>query len=50
MSELAKAKSPEASTLLASIGESTISMQENMSDIVWAIKSENDPLKMYCNA
>ena len=42
MSELAKAKSPEASPLLASIGESTISMQENMSDIVWAIKSEND--------
>ncbi len=42
MSELAKAKSPQASTLLASIGESTISIQENMSDIVWAIKSEND--------
>jgi signal transduction histidine kinase len=42
MSELAKAKSPEASTLLASIEESTISMQENMSDIVWAIKSKND--------
>jgi signal transduction histidine kinase len=42
LSELAKVKSPEASTLLASIGESTVSMQENMSDIVWAIKSEND--------
>lgn len=42
MSELAKAKAPEASHLLASIGESTLSMQENMSDIVWAIKSEND--------
>lgn len=42
MSELAKVKSPEASTLLTSIGESTISMQENMSDIVWAIKSEHD--------
>jgi signal transduction histidine kinase len=42
MSELAKAKSPEASSLLASIGESTISVQENMSDIVWAIKSENE--------
>lgn len=42
MSELAKAKSPEASGLLASIGESTITVQENMSDIVWAIKSEND--------
>lgn len=42
MSELAKIKSPEASSLLSSIGESTISMQENMSDIVWAIKAEND--------
>jgi signal transduction histidine kinase len=42
MSELAKTKLPEASTLLTSIGESTASMQENMSDIVWAIKSEND--------
>ncbi len=42
MSELAKARSPQASTLLASIGESTISIQENMSDIVWAIKAEND--------
>ena len=42
MSELAKAKSPEALSLLASIGESTITIQENMSDIVWAIKSEND--------
>lgn len=42
MNELAKAKSPEALPLLASIGESTITIQENMSDIVWAIKSEND--------
>lgn len=42
LSELAKEKSPEAVSLLTSIGESTISMQENMSDIVWAIKSEND--------
>lgn len=42
MSELAKMKSPEVSTLLESIGESTISIQENMSDIVWAIKSENE--------
>lgn len=42
LSELAKEKSPEAKSLLTSIGESTISMQENMSDIVWAIKSEND--------
>jgi two-component system, NarL family, sensor histidine kinase UhpB len=50
LSELAKEKSPEAVSLLTSIGESTISMQENMSDIVWAIKSENDCLKMYCIA
>ena len=42
MAELAKTRSAEAPTLLASIGESTISMQENMGDIVWAIKSEND--------
>lgn len=42
MSELARKKSPEASSLLASIGENTVSLQENMSDIVWAIKTEND--------
>lgn len=42
MSELAKSRSPEASALLASIGESSISVQENMSDIVWSIKAEND--------
>lgn len=42
MSELAKTKSPEAVSLLTSIGESTVSLQENMSDIVWAIKPEND--------
>jgi signal transduction histidine kinase len=42
MSELAKVKLPEASAMLTMIGESTTSMQENMSDIVWAIKSEND--------
>ena len=42
MSELAKAKSPEASPLLTSIGESTTTIQENMSDIVWTIKSGND--------
>lgn len=41
MSELAKKRSPEASNLLTSIGESATSIQENMSDIVWAIKSEN---------
>ena len=42
MSELAKQKSPEASPLLTSIGESTSTIQENMSDIVWTIKSGND--------
>ncbi|HLT72514.1 MAG TPA: ATP-binding protein [Cyclobacteriaceae bacterium] len=42
MAGLAKARSAEAPTLLTSIEESTISMQENMGDIVWAIRSEND--------
>lgn len=42
MSELAKAKSPEALQLLISISESTSTVQENMSDIVWAIKAGND--------
>jgi tetratricopeptide (TPR) repeat protein len=42
MSELAKVKSPEALHLLTSIGESTSTLQENMSDIVWTIKSGND--------
>lgn len=42
MSELAKAKSGEAMPLLTSIGESTSTIQENMSDIVWAIKAGND--------
>ncbi|MDB5148162.1 MAG: hypothetical protein JWQ57_2182 [Mucilaginibacter sp.] len=42
MSELAKEKLPEASSLLATIGESTIAMQENMSDIVWAVNPKND--------
>ena len=42
MSELAKQKSPEASPLLTSIGESTSTIQENMSDIVWAINPKND--------
>jgi len=42
MSELAKEKSPEALSLLESIGESTLSLQENMSDIVWAINPRND--------
>jgi len=42
MSELARQKSPEASHLLSSIGENTLSIQENMSDIVWAINPKND--------
>ena len=42
MSELAMAKSSDVSPLLTSIGESTTAIQENMSDIVWTIKSGND--------
>ena len=42
MSELALAKSSDVSPLLTSIGESTTTIQENMSDIVWTIKSGND--------
>ncbi|MDB5024224.1 MAG: hypothetical protein JWP78_1979 [Mucilaginibacter sp.] len=42
MSELAKAKSPEASSLLASIEERTSTIQESMSDIVWAVNPKND--------
>jgi signal transduction histidine kinase len=42
MSELAKVKSPEALLLLTSIEESAISLQENMSDIVWAVNPKND--------
>jgi signal transduction histidine kinase len=42
MSELAKTKSPQALPLLTSIGESTSSLQENMTDIVWAINPKND--------
>ncbi|MEP6947677.1 MAG: ATP-binding protein [Ginsengibacter sp.] len=42
MNELAKAKSPDAFSLLTSIGESTSAIQENMGDIVWAIKAGND--------
>ncbi len=45
MSELAKQKSPEASPLLTSIGESTSSIQENMSDIIWAVNPKNDRLE-----
>ncbi len=42
MSELAKQKSPGSSSLLDAIGESAQSLQENMSDIVWAINPAND--------
>jgi signal transduction histidine kinase len=42
MNELAKAKSPDALLLLTSIGESTSTIQENMSDIVWAIQADSD--------
>lgn len=42
MSELAKQQSPASSSLLEAIGESTQSLQENMSDIVWAINPAND--------
>jgi signal transduction histidine kinase len=45
MSELAKQKSPEALPLLSSIGESTNSIQENMSDIIWAVNPKNDRLE-----
>ncbi len=42
MTELAKGKSPQAISLLESIGENTTMIQENMSDIVWAINLQND--------
>lgn len=42
MNELAKEKSPAALPLLNSIGESTAVIQENMSDIVWAVNPAND--------
>lgn len=42
MSELAKSKSADALPLLTSIRESASTVQENMSDIVWNIKSESD--------
>ncbi len=42
MSELAKAKSPEAQPLLNSISENTAAIQENMSDIIWAVNPKND--------
>jgi signal transduction histidine kinase len=42
MSELAKAKSPAAASLLDAIEENATAIQENMSDIVWAINPKND--------
>lgn len=42
MTELARKKSPEAASLLNSILESALSIQENMSDIVWAVNPKND--------
>ncbi|MEP6750181.1 MAG: ATP-binding protein [Bacteroidota bacterium] len=42
MSELAKIKSPEAASLLIAISDSTSMIQENMSDIVWAVNPNND--------
>jgi two-component system, NarL family, sensor histidine kinase UhpB len=45
MSELAREKSPEALSLLTSIGESASAIQENMSDIVWTINPKNDLLE-----
>lgn len=42
LSELAKQKSPEAAPLLEHISKNTSLMQENMSDIVWAINPQND--------
>lgn len=44
MNELAKAKAPEALPLLTTIGESTLTLQENMSDIVWAVNPGNDSM------
>lgn len=45
ISELAKKRSPEALPFLTTIGESTHSLQENMSDIVWAVNPVNDYLE-----
>jgi ligand-binding sensor domain-containing protein/two-component sensor histidine kinase len=45
MSELAKDKSPGATILLNAIGESATSIQESMSDLVWAVNPQNDHFK-----
>ena len=42
MNELAKQKAPEALSLLNAIGENAATIQENMGDIIWTIKSGND--------
>jgi len=42
MSEVAKQKTPGSSILLEKIGSDAQLMQENMSDIVWAINPKND--------
>jgi tetratricopeptide (TPR) repeat protein len=40
--ELAKLRSPDALSLLNSIGENTAAMQDNMSYIIWAVNPRND--------
>ena len=42
MNELAKSKASGALPLLNSIGENAAAIQENMSDIVWAVNPQND--------
>ena len=42
MNELARKRLPDAKHLLGIIGENTAAVQENLSDIVWAISSEKD--------
>jgi ligand-binding sensor domain-containing protein/two-component sensor histidine kinase len=42
MSEMAKRRVPASSELLERIGSNAQQMQENMSDIVWAINPKND--------
>ena len=42
MSEVAKQKAPQSSAFLEKIGSDAQLMQQNMSDIVWAINPKND--------
>lgn len=42
LSELAKQKSSEAAPLMENISKNSLLIQENMSDIVWAINPKND--------